>query len=79
MKEETAPSTHCRGGWVSSRARLDIMENREVSFRDIGFSDFIHRPGIKNKLRKNTTFRKLDLFPSSGEGKTYSVGSLRKS
>jgi hypothetical protein len=24
---------------------------------------------LKNKLRKNTTFRKLDLFPSSGEGK----------
>jgi hypothetical protein len=34
---------------------------------------------LKNKLRKNTTFQKLDLFPSSGEGKTYSVGSLRKS
>jgi hypothetical protein len=31
---------------------------------------------LKNKLRKNTTFRKLDLFPSSGDGKTYSVGSL---
>jgi hypothetical protein len=24
---------------------------------------------LKNKLRNNTTFRKLDLFPSSGEGK----------
>jgi hypothetical protein len=24
---------------------------------------------LKNKLRKNTTFRKLDLFPSSGERK----------
>jgi hypothetical protein len=24
---------------------------------------------LKIKLRKNTTFRKLDLFPSSGEGK----------
>jgi hypothetical protein len=36
-------------------------------------------PGMKNKLRKNTTFRKLDLFPSSGEGNPYSVGSLRKS
>jgi hypothetical protein len=29
---------------------------------------------------RNTTFRKLDLFPSSGEGEdTYSVGALRKS
>jgi hypothetical protein len=32
-------------------------------------------------IPKNTTFRKLDLFPSSGEGggeDTYSVGSLRE-
>jgi hypothetical protein len=31
--------------------------------------------------KKNTTFRKLDLFPSSGEGggeDTYSVGPLRE-
>jgi hypothetical protein len=29
---------------------------------------------------ENTTFRKLDLFPSSGEGgDTYSVWSIRKS
>jgi hypothetical protein len=33
------------------------------------------------KNTKSTLFRKLDLFPSSGEGKgdIYSVGSLRKS
>jgi hypothetical protein len=49
------------------------------TFRDIGFSDFIHRPSIKKQTKENTTFRKVDLFPSSGEGKTYSVGSLRKS
>jgi hypothetical protein len=33
-------------------------------------------------IPKNTTFRKLDLFPSSGEGggeDTYSVGSLSDS
>jgi hypothetical protein len=33
-------------------------------------------------IPENTTFRKLDLFPSSGEsggGDTYSVGPLRKS
>jgi hypothetical protein len=31
------------------------------------------------KTPKNTTFRKLDLFPSSGEGTvgTYSVGPVR--
>jgi hypothetical protein len=27
--------------------------------------DFVHRPELKNK---NRTFRKLDLFPFSGEG-----------
>jgi hypothetical protein len=33
------------------------------------------------KTQKNTTFQKLDLFPSSGEGTgdTYSVGPVRKS
>jgi hypothetical protein len=32
------------------------------------------------KTQKNTTFRRLDLFPSSGEGTgdTYSVGPIRK-
>jgi hypothetical protein len=33
-------------------------------------------------ILENTTFRKLDLFPSSGEGgeeDTYSLGPLRKS
>jgi hypothetical protein len=33
-------------------------------------------------ILENTTFRKLDLFPSSGEGgekDTYSVGPLRES
>jgi hypothetical protein len=41
--------------------------------------NFVHRP-VLEKL-KNTMFRKLDLFPFSGEwgGDTYSVGSLRKS
>jgi hypothetical protein len=32
-----------------------------------GFLDFLHRPVCKRTL-KNTTFRKLDLFPASGEG-----------
>jgi hypothetical protein len=36
--------------------------------------DIIHRPVLKR------TFRKLGLFPSSGEGvgDTYSVGSVKK-
>jgi hypothetical protein len=35
---------------------------------------------LSSSLLKNTTFRKLDLIPSSGEevGDTYSVGSVRK-
>jgi hypothetical protein len=37
-----------------------------ITLRDIGFSDSIHRPGIKKQTKENTTFRKLDLFPSSG-------------
>jgi hypothetical protein len=45
--------------------------------RITGFLDFFHRP-IFYRV-ENTTFRKLDLFPSSGEGRedTYSVGPLR--
>jgi hypothetical protein len=43
------------------------------------FSGLFPSSGIP---KKNTTFRKLDLFPSSDEGEeedTYSVGPLRKS
>jgi hypothetical protein len=39
---------------------------RTSLFRITGFLDFVHRP-VFLKL-ENTTFRKLDLFPSSGEG-----------
>jgi hypothetical protein len=43
-----------------------------------GFLDFVHRPEFYKQ--ENTTFRKLDLFPSSGEGGgTYSFRNLRKS
>jgi hypothetical protein len=39
--------------------------------------DFVHRPVFEEL--ENTTFRRLDLFPSSGEGRdTYSAGSLTK-
>jgi hypothetical protein len=49
-----------------------------ITHRITGFLDFFPLSGILG----NTTFRKLDLFPSSGEGgaeDTYSVGPLRKS
>jgi hypothetical protein len=41
------------------------------SYRDIGL---LPSPGVSGST--NTTYRKLDLFPSSGEGveDTYSVG-----
>jgi hypothetical protein len=38
----------------------------KVILRIAGFLDFVHRP-VFQKI-ENTTFRKLDLFPSSGEG-----------
>jgi hypothetical protein len=41
----------------------------ENSIRNIEFSGSIHRPGIKKQTKGNMTFRKLDLFPSSGAGK----------
>jgi hypothetical protein len=34
-----------------------------------GFSDFVLRPDSKELVDKNMTFQKLDLFPSSGEGR----------
>jgi hypothetical protein len=38
-----------------------------------GFSDFVHRPDSKELEDKNTTFRKLDLFPSSGKGDMHTL------
>jgi hypothetical protein len=50
-----------------------------VRHKHLGLPDF----GVCTLLGilKNTLVRKLDLFPSSGEGvpDTYSVGSVRKS
>jgi hypothetical protein len=57
---------------ISSRA------NKLAVLRITGFFYFVHRP-VFYKV-EHTTFWKLDLFPSSGEGgSTYSVGSFRKS
>jgi hypothetical protein len=47
--------------------------------RNIEFSDSFHRPGIKKQTKGNTTFRKLDMFPSSGAGKkTILLGPLER-
>jgi hypothetical protein len=44
-------------------------ERRQKLDRIKGFSDFVHRPDSTELEDKNMTFRKLDLFPSSGEGR----------
>jgi hypothetical protein len=49
-----------------------VVQNSQIFFFDFSSSC----------IPKNTTFRKLDLFPSSGEGggeDTYSGGPLRES
>jgi hypothetical protein len=54
-----------------------IIVNYELSSIYWGFGLF-----PSSGILENTTFRKLDLFPTSGEGGgegTYSVGPLRKS
>jgi hypothetical protein len=49
-------------------------------FRITGFLDSVHRP-VFCKIQKNTTFRKLDLFPCSGEdwGTPAMLGALERS
>jgi hypothetical protein len=44
---------------------VDLHRNWQAGIYSTGVLDFVHRP-IFWKL-ENTTFRKLDLFPSSGE------------
>jgi hypothetical protein len=50
--------------WATSR-----LELIKITYRINGFSNFVQRPDSKELDDKNTTFRKLDLFPSSGEGR----------
>jgi hypothetical protein len=45
---------------------LTLREEYTLRVRITGFLDFVHRQ-VFYKL-ENTTFRKLDVFPSSGEG-----------
>jgi hypothetical protein len=58
---------------------LSVEEKQGFAHIITGFLDLFHRPVFQRT--ENTTFRKMDLFPSSDEGgeDTYSVGSLRKS
>jgi hypothetical protein len=71
----THASAHRQEPFAGPRSHACRKENLEASgtVRIIGFLDFVHRP-VFCKL-ENTTFRELDLFPSSGEGEG---GSLRK-
>jgi hypothetical protein len=32
LLKETAPGTHCIGGWLSPRAGLDIVDKRKISY-----------------------------------------------
>jgi hypothetical protein len=45
--------------------RVDT-ERKHTELRFAGFLHSVHGPGIL-KLKRKTAFRKLDLFPSSGE------------
>jgi hypothetical protein len=54
------------GSLEISDAVLDV-KTRVNRLRIIVLSDFFHRPVFKKP--ENTAFRKLDLFPSSGEGR----------
>jgi hypothetical protein len=55
------------------------LKKNFISFPTQNYWVFGHFPS--SGILENTTFRKLDLFPFSGEGggeDTYSVGPLRK-
>jgi hypothetical protein len=57
-----------------STAMLGVTEVKAknlVNLGSAGFLDFAHRPEFY--ILENTTFRELDLFPSSGEGKEISI------
>jgi hypothetical protein len=49
-------------------SRIDAKQEgiKTILYRTIGLMDFIHRPVYKSRKQKNTTFRRLDLSPSSG-------------
>jgi hypothetical protein len=64
------------GNWIRFRPQVKEGENAPTQLSPL------ERANLNHWTPKNTTFRKLDLFPSSGEGggeDTYSVGPLRES
>jgi hypothetical protein len=62
----------------SRRSRLWTVLKMVYNTQNYGYFGTLSIVRYSKNL-ENTTFRKLDLFPSSGEGRdTYSVGSRRK-
>jgi hypothetical protein len=49
-----------------------------ITHRIKGFSDFVQHPDSKELEDKITTFRKLDVFPFSGEGRQWLRSALSK-
>jgi hypothetical protein len=47
------------------RPRHRLVDSIKMVLRITGVLDFVHSPGLRNW---NTTFRKMGLFPLSGEG-----------
>jgi hypothetical protein len=44
---------------------LTLRDEHRVKVRTTGILDVVHRPGVREL---NSTFRKMNLFPSSGDG-----------
>lgn len=61
---------------ISGDGRIVKIEGEYSKLLGFRTVFIVHRPVIY-KL-ETTVFLKLDLFPSSGEWETYSVGSLKK-
>jgi hypothetical protein len=63
---------HCSISWETQSPETEKLGARETgnACRINGFSEWVHRPdSVELEDNKNTMFRKLDLFPSSGEGR----------
>jgi hypothetical protein len=70
------PRTLTISMYCDIQALNKVMETLQIRTEVLGFWTF-----SSSGILGNTAFRKLDLFPSSGEGggeDTYSVGPLRK-
>jgi hypothetical protein len=54
-------------GILHSHSSENLISYIQLAFITTWFPDFVHRPDFHKP--ENTTFRKLDVFPSSGEGR----------